>query len=264
MENPMLGIQESYETLLPTLQAIPAGEVEEPRLPAETAAQEAVLLHKWAQPDRTQLQAAGLDTELLDAIPEAVGALRYADGRWTNLRFNTNEAREEWLREAPGARDTIAQLMHAARYALRNEPSKLRNVRLIARGDNIHDMIQDFERVSQLGRMNSEAFEKVGYTLDMLEQASKTCARLSELYGNSQASGRQKEAKLMRDRASTYLARLVREVRECGQFVFWRNPARAEGYASDYARKARSGGGGDADSPTAAEQQPEPACEKQE
>ena len=42
----------------------------------------------------------------------------------------------------------------------------------------------------------------------------------------------------MRDKAYTHLKQAVDEVRECGQYVFWRNEARLKGYSSRYFRKA--------------------------
>lgn len=39
------------------------------------------------------------------------------------------------------------------------------------------------------------------------------------------------EAMLVRDKAFTYLKQAVDQIRECGKFVFWRNPDRLKGYA---------------------------------
>jgi len=44
----------------------------------------------------------------------------------------------------------------------------------------------------------------------------------------------------MRDKAYTHLKQAVDQVRECGQYVFWRNEARLKGYGSRYFRKARA------------------------
>jgi hypothetical protein len=38
----------------------------------------------------------------------------------------------------------------------------------------------------------------------------------------------------LRDRAFTYLKLAIDKIRECGRFVFWRNPDRLKGYTSDY------------------------------
>ena len=46
-----------------------------------------------------------------------------------------------------------------------------------------------------------------------------------------------RELKLTRDRAYTHLKEAVDAIRECGQFVFWKDEDRRKGYASDYNRK---------------------------
>jgi len=45
------------------------------------------------------------------------------------------------------------------------------------------------------------------------------------------------EAMIIRDKAYTYMKQAVDEIRECGKFVFWRNPDRLKGYMSDHWRK---------------------------
>ena len=45
------------------------------------------------------------------------------------------------------------------------------------------------------------------------------------------------EAMLVRDKAFTYLKQAVDEIRECGKFIFWRNPDRLKGYVSEFWQK---------------------------
>jgi hypothetical protein len=48
-------------------------------------------------------------------------------------------------------------------------------------------------------------------------------------------------AMIVRDKAYTYLKQSVDEIRACGKFVFWKNPDRLKGYASDHwKQKAKS------------------------
>lgn len=41
------------------------------------------------------------------------------------------------------------------------------------------------------------------------------------------------------DQSYTHLKEAVDAIRQCGQFVFWKDQDRAKGYASDYKRKSR-------------------------
>ncbi|MBN2672899.1 MAG: hypothetical protein JXX29_14545 [Deltaproteobacteria bacterium] len=53
--------------------------------------------------------------------------------------------------------------------------------------------------------------------------------------------GNDNETKRIRDQAYTHLKEAVDAIRECGQYVFWKNPDRRKGYASDYNRKRNAG-----------------------
>jgi hypothetical protein len=45
------------------------------------------------------------------------------------------------------------------------------------------------------------------------------------------------EVKKIRDQAFTHVKEAVDKIRKCGQYVFWRNPARVKGYRSNYLRR---------------------------
>jgi hypothetical protein len=49
-----------------------------------------------------------------------------------------------------------------------------------------------------------------------------------------------REKKVLRDRACTHLKETVDTIRQCGQFVFWKDPDRIKGYASEYFRKKKA------------------------
>lgn len=44
----------------------------------------------------------------------------------------------------------------------------------------------------------------------------------------------------IRENAYTYLKQAIDEIRECGKFVFWRNPERMKGYVSEHWQKANA------------------------
>ncbi len=48
-----------------------------------------------------------------------------------------------------------------------------------------------------------------------------------------------REKKLQRDQSYTYLKQAMDAIRECGQFVFWKDEDRSKGYASEYLRQNR-------------------------
>jgi hypothetical protein len=49
--------------------------------------------------------------------------------------------------------------------------------------------------------------------------------------------GDNNQARVTRDKAYTLLKQALDEIRECGQYVFWRNPQRLKGYVSQYHKR---------------------------
>jgi len=73
-----------------------------------------------------------------------------------------------------------------------------------------------------------------------LHQAAGTADKLSDLLARATTDrADNNSSRVMRDKAYTHLKQAVDQVRECGQYVFWRNEARLKGYASHYHRRTR-------------------------
>ena len=76
--------------------------------------------------------------------------------------------------------------------------------------------------------------------MSLMEQAEQWAAEMGTVLGRATAEQRDGNAALiLRNKAYTYLKEAVDEVRECGQYVFWRNDARYVGYVSHYNRRKR-------------------------
>jgi hypothetical protein len=80
----------------------------------------------------------------------------------------------------------------------------------------------------------------VGFDPAKLDEAAETSRSLGELRAEASVDKTADRAKkLIRDQAYTHLKEAVDTIRECGQFVFWKNEDRAKGYASEYMRRHR-------------------------
>ncbi len=231
-----MGHAEDFDLTLPLLLAIPAGDVRAPDMPADVAAQEGEDLFAWAQPDKEQLMAAGLDWSLVESLRSAAAALREAESRWLVERYARDEAREDWKNKAPGAYALRAEMLHDGRYAYRNHGAATGKLRQIARGTGHADMIQDLSDLASLGHRHADLLKAINYDLGKLDSAKQAAHELAGLLAESRATDEYIEAKDVRDRAFTYLQGMVRAIRDCGQYVFWRDGSRVSGYASAYCR----------------------------
>lgn len=224
-----------YDALLPNLTAMKPADVTAPNVPIDVFVQEAENLYHWCVDDQQPLTRAGLDWNLVLSLPVRAGACREAQSRWIKERNTRQEAEQEWKEEAPAAFDLRDQLLHNFRFAFRKFDGLLSRVEEIALGDTNSDMVQDLNDLSVLGKANTDLLKAIQFDLPLLETAANLSDRMGDLLGATNGERKKdSEAMQLRDRAFTYLKQAVDEIRECGRFVFWRNPDRLKGYASDY------------------------------
>ncbi len=227
-----------YNELLPELMAIKPADVLTPNLPIDVFVQESENLYHWCLDDEQALTGAGLDWELVTSLPARSGACREAQSLWIKERNTNQEAERLWKVEAPAAFDMRNQLVHTFRFAFRKDDGLLARVEEIAQGDTNSDMVQDLNDLAVLGKANTNLLTKVNFDLTLLDTAADLSDRMGDLLGATNGERKEvSEAMQIRDKAFTYLKLAVDEIRECGKFVFWRNPDRMKGYVSDFWQK---------------------------
>lgn len=230
-----------YNDLLSLIQAIQPEQVVTPTMPVDVYVQEVENLYHWCLDDQAALRAAGLDWNLAAALPVRAGACREAQSLWIKERNVRKKAEQDWKDLSPAAFDLRDQLVHTFRYAFRKDPGLLDRVNEIAGGDTNSDMVQDLNDLSVLGKAHLDLLAPITGIAEQLDKAAVTSDAMGDLLGATNGEREQdSETMVIRDKAFTFLKQAVDEVRECGKFVFWRNPDRQKGYASDYWQRKRS------------------------
>lgn len=230
----------SFEMLEDTYRALPAREVLEPSVPVEEYSMMGTNLAHRAGKDETDLVGAGLDVGRIRFLRDAAYALRHAQGQWDSVRYNGSDAAQQLSRMLPKGRDMVARLLHVLTYALQGEPRALRNVRRLREGGSKADLVQDLVSLVNLCRRYEALVTAAGFNMNEVDEAIKLSAELSRVNAeaNDQASV-SNHYKAMRDRAYTVLKKAMDEVRACGQFVYWRDPARLKPYTDSYSPRTR-------------------------
>jgi len=163
-----------------------------------------------------------------------------AQSEWRNVMFGREEAQKQWAALSPKGYALRDELLHFMRYAYRDLPDLQTRVDSVAEGSSDADMIQDLNDLAVIGRENLNPLAAVGFAPIKLDEAASLNASLGALRPDASVDkAADREKKLLRDQAYTHLKEAVDTIRECGQFVFWKNEDRAKGYASDYLRKNR-------------------------
>lgn len=228
-----------YNEQLLVIEAIQPADVLIPNMPVDVFVQEAENLYHWCKDDQEALTRIGLDWTLAQSLPVRSGACREAQSLWIKERNIRSQAEQDWKEQAPAAFDFRNQLIHAFRFAFRQNDGLLARVEEIALGDTNSDMVQDLNDLSVLGKANTALLTAIGFDLAMLDIAADMADRMGNLLGETNGERQtESEALLIRDKAYTHLKRAVDEIREYGKFVFWRTPERIKGYVSVHWQKA--------------------------
>lgn len=232
---------EDYTAKLPVLQAIPKDQIVTPgSIPVDVYIQEAENLFNWVQKDQAALTASGLLWDIVTDLPIRCGALREAESRWNSRRFTRKEAAQQWADESPAAYDLRAEILHAFRFAYRDDSRLLKKVSDIADGYGHADMLQDLNDLSRLGIENPDPLTGINFDVTLLDSAAAKADTLASLYAVVTGDRAEyDEAKKVRDQAYTHVKETVDELYGFGQYVFWRDEDRLHGYSSNYLRRMR-------------------------
>lgn len=230
---------DDFNNVKPDLEKIKEENVHNPNMPVNTSIQEAENTYYWSNIDREKLAAAGLDLAIIDSILRRTAALQYSQSTWMQEYDNKADAEKQWKELSPLAFTLCDELLHFFRFAYRNKPTLIKQVKRITEGYTNADMIQDLSDLSQLGKANPEDLTTVGLDLTKLDTAETYAESLGTLLAevNGTHSINNKPTKDMRDRAFTYLKQGIDAIKATGQFVFWKDEEKAKHYASAYHRK---------------------------
>jgi hypothetical protein len=232
--------KENLNAKIAEITAIRDEDVKKPNMPVGEAVQEAENLVAWCQEDKAALTAAGLDWLLVEDLPVRAGACRYAQSIWARESKSREAAEKQWKAQSPAAFDLRDELVHHFLFAFRNHPDLVAKTQIIREGSSNADMLQDLSDLSVLGKDNQELLKAVGMDVKLLTTAATMADELSALLALANGTnGGDASAKATRDKAFSYMKKVVDEIRNTGQYVFWRDEERRKGYVSQYLKRTR-------------------------
>ena len=231
---------EDFQALEATITAIPAEEVSIPTIPVDIFNQEAENLYHWATVDKDALVARGLDPVVIDTLPTGAGACRQAQALWFKERYAKQEAEKEWQVKSPEAYQLRDELLAEYEFAFYDQPALMSRVDEAKNGSGHEDMIQDLNDLALLGKENNDLLTATNFDVTQLDRAATLSDEMADLL--ARVNGEKADdsaAKLLRDKAYTYLKKQVDEVKRYGKFVFRNNDERLTGYRSHYRTEHR-------------------------
>jgi len=230
-----------YNELLSKIQSIPSDKALKPTMPVDVYLQEAENLYTWCLDDQDALVGTGLDVTLINELPVRAGACREAQSLWVKNRKMRNHTSLEWKSCLSEATDLRSLLLHSFRYAFRAHDDLLAAIGGIAKSNSRSAIVQDLNDLSVLGNSNLDLLKAIRMDTSLLETASLKSYQMGDMAGFINSARRRKsEAKIIRNKAFSYLKEAIDNIRHCGKYVFWHNPDRKNGYTSNFLKNKNS------------------------
>ena len=200
----------------------------------------------------------------LDAFFKEAAALGHTVGQeaqaaWVNVKGRSySNTLVDLIAQAHKER---ADILAAARFHLRGDRVVAETLGTIAEGEGLADLVQDLFALEHLVEQHLPAFER-DTTFDAPARARgarELAERLQQTQTEEQFDGLQRTLRDRRDRAYTYLSRLIDEIRRTGRYAFRNDPMLSSRFTSPYlvaqGRKSRA-----AARAARQEESPEPAA----
>jgi antitoxin component HigA of HigAB toxin-antitoxin module len=231
--------QESFEKLRPIIEAIPDEEVVTPTMPPDDIIGEAEELLNTALEDKDILIKSGLKSEYIDSLSDRIGAYAISVSEFNAFAFTQNEAKKEWNNIEPEAIELKQTLMHYLRFIFKRNDMKedLKSLAEIAKGRGRRDLLLDLMDLHKLASKHLELLKTIGMDESIVNDANDMFERLRALLGDIKGEPEVVEhKKMMMKKAYTYLWKAVDEIRDFGQFAFWKDENKLEQYRSEHYR----------------------------
>jgi len=226
-----MSFQRDYELWEERIKSVQNNELIKLRESVDVFAAKCETLAVEANKDRESLKNVGLDLTLLDELPSLTGALRYCQAIWMGEFRTKKEAQEKWNAANPLGYELKSELLHFFTFAYRKRPNITKALQPMRKSSGHIDMIQDLLELGTLGKKYPEPLITIGFDLSKLDVAKDTSHSLRDLLAIANGDkGSENMTKLLRDKTYTLLLNKVREVREYGRFIFWRNDKRRAKY----------------------------------
>lgn len=233
----MLSSTEAFEKHRTKIEAVSEEEMLSPHMPREEIVGENRAFNLNVQADAELLLKNGLDPEYLSSLDERISAFAHTYALYETSQFGKPEARLQWEQKFPEVNDFKWDMIDTLLYALRKEKDskKVEQIKMIAKGKGKRDLVFDLKDISFAIENNRPALEKINFDFLNAEKSRNWFDEFSNLLAASEMSPAElDEAKTMAFKAYTYLMQAVKEIRDCGQFVFRKDEARLALYKSEW------------------------------
>jgi hypothetical protein len=228
-----------YLLKLDEIMSIPHEEVMQPvTMPVSVYMQEAMNLYAWCRHDRDKLTANGLDWSIVEDMPARIDALKEAQSRWAVTDKSGLDLEWRWKEKLSYARGFRKDLVRSIKFLFRKDREVSMELSSYGKGGSCAAIIQSLHSLSVFGRMHSGFLAGAGFDTGKLGAAADLSREMASLMASVRSLRISHSAALdIRNRAYTFLAAAVSEVRSHGHYLFSNDSLKFRGYTSEYIRR---------------------------
>ena len=231
--------QAELERLLPVLNSFTLKEVRIPDMPVDQALKEAEIMLAAATEDAPKFTEVGFNVALIEDLATSIGVLQFSQAQLTAALGEVKELTKKWTEQSPVVFEQRVDLLAAATYALRNLPDTAKALKKIREGNSDYDKLCDLKALAELGRKYQSHFEAINFDVASFDTATVKADELSSLYAKAFIEKNTVGLKDIRDRAFTYMRKLMGEVLEVAEYVLRKDKERMDFYYSSYRSRQR-------------------------
>jgi hypothetical protein len=184
------------------------------------------------------LAAAGLPEGTIESLRPRADLCRKLQSRWNIAKKMRPQSKKPYQEKLALGIERQKSVVSSFRYAFRNRPDLLATLKLAAQNNPRPALFQSLNDLAVLGSNQISLLSAIGFNPEELDELRLLADLLPELYAIVHAD--QDKVKNLRDRSFFYLKEAVDEIRNCAKYVFLQEPARLNGYFSQYLKQKSS------------------------
>jgi hypothetical protein len=223
---------------LEALKAIAKSKLKTFPMPVATYLQEAEDLYLWSLGDQQRLAAAGLPEGTIESLPPRADLCRKLQARWSVAKKMRPQSKKPYKEKLALGIERRKSVVSSFRYAFRNRPDLLAKLKRVSQNNPRPALFQSLHNLAALGKNQIALLSAIGFNPEELDELRLLSNELRELYAARHFD--QGAVKDLRNRSFFYLKEAVDEIRNCGKYVFLKEPDRLNGYFSQYLKQKSS------------------------
>ena len=213
-------------------------------MPVGVFLQEAYNIYCFMQDDRKLFVAGGFDWMLVEKLPERIEYLREVEAALWKEKYGRMPVEKEYEQRLAFAVKKRRELLRDMEFACRNSFKTLQKIRRIKKASTakLPAFNASLSFLGHLAEENVPLLNAIGSDPRLIDDVKESAEKLRLLHAQRIVEQAAEEKRDLRDRAYTYLAAAMEEIRRCALYVIRDDPKRLRGYASEYFRKSNRAG----------------------